>query len=278
MYICFIDESGCTGELKSTNLGKLQPVFAIAALFIKTTAICNITTKWLKLKRKYFPAKSDPDWPLNDILWEIKGADLRKALRSKSRNKKRHTIRFLDQALSLLSQNGAKLVTRVYVKGIDEPFDGKAVYTTSIQKICEAFNSFLVEKNDKGIVLADSRWQNQDAIVSHSVFTQKFGVGKDIYPRIFELPMFGHSQNHAGIQLADLVVSSLLFPLATYSYCLGEYKSIHISGKYKILKDRFASWLQQAQYRYKGKDKRWRGGVTIIDKLKCSRSANVMLT
>jgi hypothetical protein len=32
------------------------------------------------------------------------------------------------------------------------------------------------------------------------------------------MPTFGHSENHAGLQLADLVCSALLFPMAMDAY------------------------------------------------------------
>jgi hypothetical protein len=40
------------------------------------------------------------------------------------------------------------------------------------------------------------------------------------------MPLFGHSDNHAGIQAADLLCSAFLFPMATYMYCLGHIKTI----------------------------------------------------
>ena len=40
------------------------------------------------------------------------------------------------------------------------------------------------------------------------------------------MPVFAHNQNHAGIQIADLVCSALLFPMATTRYCLGVAQAV----------------------------------------------------
>jgi hypothetical protein len=66
--------------------------------------------------------------------------------------------------------------------------------------------------NDRGVVIADSRVPGQNVNVAHSVFTQKYRATGDPYPRILEVPVFGHSNNHVGLQLADVVGSALLAP------------------------------------------------------------------
>ena len=42
------------------------------------------------------------------------------------------------------------------------------------------------------------------------------GVVVDAYDRLMEMPMFGHSDNHAGIQAADMICSAFLFPMAAF--------------------------------------------------------------
>jgi len=278
LYACFIDESGCTGRLTEANRSRLQPIFAIGAVFLPVDQLSSLTMKWLALKCKYYPRRANATHHLSNILWEIKGADLRADVRCPSRNRRRHALRFLGDSFSLLTKHGARYVSRVYVKGVEAKFDGRAVYTSSIQDICRSFDAFLREQNDTGFVIADSRWQNVNTVVSHSVFTQKFRASGDVYPRLVELPTFGHSENHAGLQVADLLVSALIFPLASRCYCHGEFENIHAHERYDLLRTRFGGWLEQVQYRYADKRGRWRGGLTVIDGLKKSRSATVMFS
>ena len=63
----------------------------------------------------------------------------------------------------------------------------------------------------------------------------------NLYPRILELPLFGHSDNHAALQIADLVCPALLFPMAAQTYCTGHYAAnphvqagdAHVGARYR---------------------------------------------
>lgn len=161
----------------------------------------------------------------------------------------------------------ARVFGRVWIKGIAAPINGTAIYTSSIQALCATFQNFLDARGEQGIVIADSRRPSQNARVSHSIFTQKYKVSGDPFHRIVEMPTFGHSENHAGIQIADLLCSALLFPMAVHSYCSGHVTNIHVRPGYEILKRRFGSVLKALQHRYQDENLRWRGGVTVSDEL-----------
>ncbi len=115
-------------------------------------------------------------------------------------------------------------------------------------------------------MIADSRTPALNASVAHSIFTQRFrsSAGGDPYPRILEVPTFGHSQNHAGIQLADLVVSGLLFPIAAHSHCLGHVRNAtHVSPDHALLTPRYGARLAGLEMKVKaGPDA---GGISVTD-------------
>src|SRR5690606_19469580 len=113
----------------------------------------------------------------------------------------------------------------------------------------------------------DCRSKAINVSVSHSIFTQRFKSSGDQYNRILELPLFANTDNHAGLQVADLLCSALLFPIAAYSYCLGHVNNVHVSQEYELLKTRYGSRLQQLQHRYRDGKDRYRGGVTVSDAL-----------
>ncbi|WP_421846202.1 DUF3800 domain-containing protein [Marinobacter sp.] len=203
------------------------------------------------------------------MLYEIKGSDLRTDIRKKGRNTRRRAFGWLDKTLDLLERLNCRIVSRIYVKPPGGAFDGKKVYSASIQKICEAFQSFLEEREGNGIVIADSRTPAQNQNVSQSVFTQKFKVNGDRYDRVLEMPLFGHSENHAGLQMVDWISSSLLFPIATKTYCDGYIQSIHLHQKDALIKSRYSDRLRNLQYRYQVEKNngvfRYSGGITVND-------------
>jgi hypothetical protein len=204
------------------------------------------------------------DW----VLAEIKGADVRRAARASGRRRRRHAIGFLDQFLSILEHHDLKIVGRVWVKEIGPPIDGRAIYTSSIQAICTSFQAFLAQRNDLGLIIADSRTKPQNATVAHSIFTQKFKGTGDDHARVIEMPTFGHSENHVGIQIADLLASAILFPMATYSYCTGYVTNMHVQPGFREIRDRFGLRVMRLQYRFHDANAgRWRGGITVADGL-----------
>jgi len=277
MWFCYLDEAGCTGVLPSTT-SKIQPVFIVAGLAIEQCRIASLTTDFVKIKERFYPHVSSTALKnLDRILLEVKGADIRRDIRQGGHRRSRHAQGFLLQTIRLLEEYHAHIFGRVWVKGVGLPFDGTAVYGSSVQAICHYFQSFLEAHDSKGMIIADSRTKPQNALVSHSIFTRKYRAQGDEYERILEMPVFGHSDNHAGIQIADLLCSALLFPIAAYTYCLGTITSPHVDPCFKILKQLFGSRLQRLQYRYRTTSKKWAGGITVSDALG-RRSGGLLFT
>ncbi|HZZ42155.1 MAG TPA: DUF3800 domain-containing protein [Tepidisphaeraceae bacterium] len=264
MKVCYIDEAGCTGALPSAT-SSIQPVFVIAAMAIDQENIAPFTHDFLSIKARFFPKLAlQARRKFDLLLMETKGADLRRQILSTSRNERRHAIGFLDQVITLIEGHQAKLFGRVWIKGIAQPLDGTAVYTSSVQSICRCFQNHLEQVNDHGIVIADSRNKPKNAIVSHSIFTQKFKASGDEYSRLMEMPTFGHSENHVGLQVCDLICSALLFPIAGAAYCDGSVSSIHVNAKYGVLRERYGQRLMRLQHRFSTLGQA-RGGFIVSD-------------
>lgn len=79
--------------------------------------------------------------------------------------------------------------------------------------------------------------------------------------------VFGRSRNHVGIQLADLVASALLFPMATRTFCSSRPIGPHTTPLFDVIKQRYARRLQPMQYRHQDGASRCRGGIVVSDKL-----------
>lgn len=267
MHVFYVDESGCTGALPAAN-SPVQPLICIGGLILDSSSLERLTLEWLCLKERFYPGLRTPDMEFLDMInVEIKGADLRRHIREGGRNIRRHAMGFLEKSLELLEAHHARLIARVYVKAIGAPMDGRAVYTSAIQQLAGGFQSYLTGQQSSGMMILDSRNKPKNSNVAHSTFTQMFKPGGNAYSRMVEMPVFGHSDNHAGLQLADLLCSGFLFPMAAHAYCQGIVTNMHVHANYDRIRDKFGPRLQALQYRYKDRIGSWRGGVTVSDPL-----------
>lgn len=263
MLICYLDEAGCTGCLPGSD-SPIQPVFVPAGVILDAQHLPQLTLDFLRIKRRFYPRRMGPRF-LDAIRAEIKGSEIRAHVAGR-RGDRRHALGVLDAFMSLLEKYQAKLIGRVWVKEIGRENSNRALYTSSVQAICSYFHHLLNLQGSSGILIADARRKHQNSDVSHSVFTQKFSAAGDRLARLIEIPTYGHNENHVGLQLADWLCSALLFPLATYSYCRGHIRSVHVSDEYGIIRDRFGRRLMRLQYRYQQRG-RYIGGLVVSDGL-----------
>lgn len=264
MRICYIDEAGCTGALPCSD-SEIQPIFLIIGAAIDQAKSKALTEDVLLLKRHFYPNAMSTSAPLlNHILVEIKDSDIRKEIRAGNRNERRAALHFLGCALRLLEKHEIRIFGRLYIKGIGEPIDSHAIYTYSVQTICSNFQRYLEESDDVGLVIADSRNKGKNSGVSHSIFTQKFRYLGDLYGRILEMPTFGHSENHAMLQVVDWLASGMLFPMATFEYCSGYVSSVHVCPRFQDIQVHCGLRLRKLQFRYNDGGI-WKGGIATSD-------------
>ena len=262
MYICYVDESG--GFEAPNTAPNATPLMAFAGLIIRTDQLGPLTVDFLRLKERFI-TESVTEY-LDYVLLEIKGSDLRSGVRSGSRRKQRYALGVLDGVTSLVDKYRLRLVGRIWIKEAYEGLKPRESYTFSIQNIANHFNRFLQGHDAQGIMLCDGRRPHLDSQVAHSVFTQKHKLSGDAMSHIIETPVFGRSQNHVGLQMADIIVSGLLFPIAARVYCAEGSTSVHSDPSFEILRFRYSGHLNSMQYAYKQANRR-REGVVVSDKL-----------
>ena len=261
MYILYIDEAGCPGALPNAT-SDIQPLLVLTGMILKQDRLQALTREFLTLKRRFSP--SIPLAHELDIArHEMKGADLRRDIRNGKRNVRRRAVVFMNSVLTLLEKHGVQFLSRIYIKNPGAHFDGKAVYTSSVQELCNGLQNLLVQQNDHAVVIADSRNPALNSLVSHSIFTRKFQLRGDPYDRILEAPLFGHSENHAMLQIADFISSTLLYPIASYVYCTGHITSVHVHPNDSDIRKLYVSRLRALSYRFQ-KNGRYRGGITAV--------------
>lgn len=275
MYLCYVDESGDLGAVSDPPKPNDQPVFLMTALVMDATILRGVTTDFLSLKARFFPNLNYPSTLFPDkILGEVKGSDLRHSLLQGSARQRSHATGFLDHIVGVLERNAIRLMSRLWVKKPGDPFNGTAVYTSSLQALTQSFDAFLEEQDSEGFCIVDGRNKPKNVNASHSIFTRKFATAAPGYSRLLELPAFGHSDNHAMIQICDLISSALIYPVATHAYCTGHVANVHVQPAAQSLRTRYGQKLRDLQYRHFDGQK-WRGGITVSDRIG-SKGASVM--
>lgn len=242
MYFQYVDEAGCPGPLVSGE-SDIQPVLSLVGVSFPEKHLRYLTDEFLDLKQQFFPQLSRSRHALDWVLSEVKGSDISRSLRLGSKKEKEHSLLFLGSLLNLTEQYEGHIQGKVYIKPPGGVFDGIAAYTSACQMLCQVFQEFLESKDSSGLVIMDSRTQKQNKRVSHSIFTEKFSSTGDRYPRILEMPFFGHSDNHVGIQIADLVNSALVYPMACVRYCQPQVDHAHVDEAFNILWQTFETRL-----------------------------------
>lgn len=173
----------------------------------------------------------------------------------------------LNEVVTLMEEYDVHLVGRIWIKEPTRPLKPRETYTFSVQDLGKHFDRFLEERDSQGLILCDSRDHAQDIHVAHSLFTQKHKASGDALPRLLEPVVFGRSDNHVGLQLADIVCSSMLFPIAARVYCSGSTSIKHSHPRFEELRTRYAARLRERRYAYTDESGRTRGGVTVSDQL-----------
>lgn len=264
MYVCYLDESG--GCEAPDSGPSATPVMVILGLIVDAASVPTLTRDFLALKRKHFPGRFNTGLALDHILTEVKGSEILQMTRSDGRNHRRQAERLRKDLLDLLEAHGCRLVGRVWIKEPGKGMNPEASYCYAVQDIAQHFGQYLETQDDAGVLIADSRKHHTNLRVAHSVFTQKWRTGGDPYPALREVPLFAASDNHAGLQIADLVASTLAFPMAAFAYCPSG-QGPHYSSRYGGVRSSFGLRLRQRQFRYRDETGRWRGGLIVSDRI-----------
>ncbi|GHU04856.1 hypothetical protein FACS1894158_06070 [Betaproteobacteria bacterium] len=268
MHFCYVDESGDSQVISSANDDK-QPMLVIAGLFVEAGKVGPLTAEFISIKRRYYPKLfHDTHHDLDVLIYEIKGSDIRTAIRKNaiSSQQIQHHFHFLDEVFALCKKHGIRIVGRVWVKAFGQSINDQSTYSITAQNIAIRFEKFLCERNSHGMMIADFRDPKRNQYVAHSVFTQKHKVGRggDAYPSIDETTTFGMSNNHACLQIADLLCSAIIAPIAGRSILNGVVQNLHTHNNYNAIKDRYSKRLKAMQFHCKHETKMY-WGITVND-------------
>ncbi|WP_283781805.1 DUF3800 domain-containing protein [Streptomyces kronopolitis] len=262
--MCYLDESG-TGQVLNPAVTDSVPVLVIGGFTVPESQVTALAWDFIALKKRFRPELSRRPTLREVIHHEIKGETLRKSFRKGGRNQRRQAHGFLDHLLGILERRDCTVMARIWVKQEGVVNDDKAMYAVSVSALCANFEHYLAGRSSSGIAVLDSRNPTDNLGNVHCVTTRKFGKGGDRLPHLPESPVFGHSNTHLGLQIADLLVSAVLAPAASVTYAGDLVGNVHCAPVFSEIRDRHCARLKPLQHRYQEASGRWTGGIVVSD-------------
>lgn len=272
VLLCYVDESGDEQPLR-TRLD--PPVLVLAGVVLSHESAKRVFWDFLELKKKFNP-HATKGMQLSDLIkFEIKGSDIRSALRKDSRRERRRAVGFLDDVVAMLERNDASVLAEVLVKP-DARVLPRHVYPKAVSWLADHFETQLRTAQAEGLMILDSRTKSKNVPSVHSVTTRRFRAGGGAYPHFVDSPVFGHSDAHVVLQVADIVASALLFPMTCAVYCDDLAENVHVHAAYDKLRQRFGDRLRRLEQRYLDADGRWVGGIRVRDERNSRPTLNLL--
>ncbi|MFC8305102.1 DUF3800 domain-containing protein [Streptomyces olivaceus] len=265
MHLCYIDEAG-NGQTLDPARPDAPPVLVVGGFTVPRAHVKSLTWAFLDVKKHYRPQLRSAEQLSEVIQHEIKGADVRKNLRAGNHNWRRAAMDLVGSLLDILEAHESRVLARVWIKEEGLAFDESGVYPASVAALNETFQAQLAHEHSRGMMVLDSRTKVKNAPNVHCVTTRKYRAGGDSLRGVIESPVFGHSDTHALLQLADLVVSSVLFPIACHAYLNDVTWNVHCDDAYQPLREQFGERLKNLQFRYQDPVGKWRGGIVVSDR------------
>lgn len=274
MHLCYIDEAG-NGQTLDPARPDAPPVLVVGGFTVPRSHVKDLAWEFLRVKKHYRPQLQRADHLSDVIQHEIKGADVRKNIRAGNHAWRRAAMELLASLLDILERHDTRVLARVWVKEEGLAFNETGVYSSSVSSLTETFQAQLAHEHSRGMMVLDSRTKVKNAPNVHCVTTRKYRTGGDDFRGIIESPLFGHSDTHTLLQLADLVVSSMLFPIACHAYTHDLTWNVHCDGAYQPLREQFGGRLKRLQFRYQDPVGKWRGGIVVSDR-RTAQSSGLM--
>jgi hypothetical protein len=263
VLLAYVDESGDEQPLRTPED---PPVLVIAGVVVSHENVKNLVWRFLQLKKRYNPTLRKQHVKLSDLIrFEVKGNSLRKDVRSATRRNKRRAVGFLDALLKVLDEESVTVIGEVYVKG-EKPLSAW-VYPQAVAKIADRFEHQLQAADTHGMIIMDARTKVKNTPSVHRLTTARFKSGGDTVPHLVESPTFGHSDAHVVLQIADIVASALLFPMACVGYCGCLLHNIHLNDEYATVRTRYGQKLKALEYRYLDDEGKRVNGVRVSDRM-----------
>ncbi|MFE4496357.1 DUF3800 domain-containing protein [Streptomyces niveus] len=264
LHLCYLDESG-TGQVLNPGVADSVPVMVIGGFTVPESQVKALAWDFIALKKRFRPELCKLPALSQVVHHEVKGETIRKSFRRPGRNQRRLAHGFLDHLLTILERRDCTVMARIWVKQDGVINDDTSMYAASVTALCANFEHYLAERSSSGIAVLDSRNPSDNVGNVHCVTTRKFAKGGDSLPHLPESPVFGHSNTHLGLQIADLLVSAVLAPSAAVTYAGDLTGNVHCHPGFVEVRDRHCPRLGKLQHRYQATTGKWTGGIVVSD-------------
>lgn len=261
MHVCYVDESGNNQILDQPDA---PPVLVIAGVTFAESCLKELVWQFLALKKQFNPTLKSGK--LSDLIrTEVKGANLRADIRSSSRRRNRRAVGFLDNVLDLLEVNSATITGEIWVKN-DGAGISSGFYPDAIANIAASFQAQMAAAQSRGMMILDAQTKVKNVPSVNGITTRRYKTGGDALHCMIESPLFGHSDAHVALQIADIVASALLFPMACSAFCGDLHDNAHTQQAYGLIQQRYGARLRDLEHRYVDADGVRRGGIRVRNK------------
>ncbi|MFI8081457.1 DUF3800 domain-containing protein [Kitasatospora sp. NPDC086009] len=275
MYLCYVDESGDGGRL-DLAIGNSTPVMVIGGFVVPESSLKALTTDFLQLKRTFSPRELGTASLLDVVRHEIKGANFRKDIRSTAPGRHRRAHGFLDKTLRLLEEHEAGVMARVLVKAVGETNSESSMYAGAIRGLCANLQHHLSDRHEKALLILDSRNPQKNAGNVHGITARKLDAKGDLFPSVAESPVFGHSDTHLALQIADILIAGILFPAACHTYAGDLTENVHSRAEFAVVRERYLDRVRKLQLRFEDPTGKWRGGVVVSNRRDPTRGGSLL--
>ena len=260
MLLCYVDESGNDQVL---DCREAPPVLVLVGVVIPHERAKDVAWAYLRLKERFRPSLRQ--LRLSDLIkTEIKGADLRADFRSGSRSRIRYATGFIDGVLDTLEYGQATLTGRIWVKRDNETLP-TFHYPEGVAGMASDFHSQAAAAELPGMMILDARTKVKNTPSVDGITTRKFKSGGDPMPYLAESPVFGHSDAHVLLQVADIVAAGLVFPMACHAFCNDLIDNVHNDPSYADIARLWGARVRNLERRYTDDDSQKRGGLVVRD-------------
>jgi hypothetical protein len=267
LFLSYIDEAG-NGQTLDPRCAQAPPLMVIGGVIVPHDRLRALTIDFIAMKKKFDPALARLPQLSDVIRAELKGSNVRQNLRSHRRNARRRGYGIVDHLVAMLERHQCRVLARIWVKEEGVGVNEAAMYGSSVAALCENVDRYVASQSrqERAMMILDIRTRHKDVGNVHCITTRKYRKGGDVLPAIAESPVLGHSDTLVGLQVADLLVSSLLFPAACAAYAEDLEWNAHCHPEYAEVRERYMPRIAGLQYRYRTETGKWTGGVVVSDR------------
>jgi hypothetical protein len=237
VMLCYFDESGDEQPLRRPD--ELL-VFVLVAIVVDQAHIGKLQQDFLALKLQTLSARDRQTIGTSALVkFERKGSQFRRALKQQKRGSRRASLGFLDAFIQIPESNQISIEFACRLKGSARLSSDS--YAESVAEILTSVNNHAQLHDARFLAVLDSRTHAKNAPTVAYVFDQMTTAHQPL-SRLIEPPLFGHSDAHILLQVADVLASGMLAPMLSYTIAREQPNSPF--GDFAIVEERYRARIE----------------------------------